>query len=197
MNVVAQPAQPVALGDDGVKSLKKIKIFFAQYSEFRYRPGNSSVTEFNRLCKEYHWKKDDEEKLAARYEFNLVMKQEFDTLYGSDEKDINNWYKLCHVLRIDPVPKTLGECRAGVFRKHVNLVDLVEGTRENIQIFGSEKELSEYTRTTGKFFPKENAADGGVLRALRRHILAPQDSHSTGRISRSIKNDRVGLPHWR
>jgi hypothetical protein len=112
MNVVAQPAQPVALGDDGVKSLKKIKIFFAQYSEFRYRPGNSSVTEFNRLCKEYHWKKDDEEKLAARYEFNLVMKQEFDTLYGSDEKDINNWYKLCHVLRIDPVPKTLGECRA-------------------------------------------------------------------------------------
>lgn len=40
------------------------------------------------------------------------MKKEFDTLYGSDEKDINNWFKLCHVLRIDPVPDTLKECRA-------------------------------------------------------------------------------------
>jgi hypothetical protein len=109
MNVVAQP---VALGDDGVKSLEKIKIFFAQYSDFQYQPAKSSVIEFNRLCKEYHWKKDDEERKAARHEFNLAMKQEFATLYGSDEKDINNWYKLCHILRIDPVPKTLGQCRA-------------------------------------------------------------------------------------
>jgi hypothetical protein len=66
-------------------------------------------------------------------------------------------------------------------------VDLVEGSREDIQIFESEKELSEYTRRTEKFFPKENAADGGVLRALRRHILAPQDGHPMGRISRSAR----------
>jgi hypothetical protein len=40
------------------------------------------------------------------------MKKEFDSLYGSDEQDINNWYKLCYVLSIDPVPSTLKECRA-------------------------------------------------------------------------------------
>jgi hypothetical protein len=108
VNVVSQQ---VALGDD-VKSLKKIERFFAQYSDFQYQPANSSVIEFNRLCKEYHWKKDDEERKAARHKFSLAMKQEFATLYGSDEKDINNWYKLCHVLRIDPVPKQLGQCRA-------------------------------------------------------------------------------------
>jgi hypothetical protein len=96
----------------GVKSLEKIKRFFSQYSKFQYQPGNSSVIEFNRLCKEYHWKKDDKEVEAARDKFNRAMKQEFDTLYGSDEKDINNWFKLCHVLRIDPVPKTLDKCRA-------------------------------------------------------------------------------------
>ncbi|KAF8470433.1 hypothetical protein DFH94DRAFT_771202 [Russula ochroleuca] len=118
------------------------------------------------------------------------MKQEFDALYGSDEHDINNWHKLCHILRIDPVPNTLKECRLAVFRKHVNLVDLVEGSREDIQIFKSEKKLSEYTRRTEKFFPKEDAADGGVLRALRRHILAPRDGHSKGRISRSVKDGR-------
>src|ERR1700761_5311898 len=33
--------------------------------------------------------------------------------------------------------------------------------------------LSEYTQATEKYFPKEDAKDGGVLRALRRHILAP------------------------
>jgi hypothetical protein len=61
--------------------------------------------------------------------------------------------------------------------KHVNLVDLVhQESRENIQIFKSEKELSEYTHETEKFFPKESAVDGGVLRALRRHILNPQES---------------------
>ena len=63
-------------------------------------------------------------------------------------------------------------------RKHANLVDFVGGSRENIQIFKSEKELSEYTKETEKFFPKKNADDGGVLRALRRHILLPRESRS-------------------
>ena len=63
-----------------------------------------------------------------------------------------------------------------VSTKHVNLVDLVQGFRENIPIFESEKELSEYTKETKKFFPKEDAVDGGVLRALRRHILNPRES---------------------
>jgi hypothetical protein len=62
-----------------------------------------------------------------------------------------------------------------------------ESLDANIQLFESEKELSEYTRVTKKFFPKESAADGGVLRALRRHIFqdifAPGDNHSKHRVS--------------
>ena len=61
-----------------------------------------------------------------------------------------------------------------VLKKHVNLVDLVEGSKKEVRIFKTEQELSEYTRQTAKFFPKEDAVDGGVLRALRRHILAPR-----------------------
>ena len=94
----------------GVKN--PLKIFFSQYPKFRYKPGNSSITEFNRLCKEYKWDKKDPEKEAARRGFNHAMKKEFDSLYGSDEKDINNWHKLCYVLSIDPVPKALSDCRA-------------------------------------------------------------------------------------
>ncbi|KAF8268757.1 hypothetical protein EI94DRAFT_1726967 [Lactarius quietus] len=103
------------------------------------------------------------------------MKQEFDDLYGSDENDIKNWHNLCHVLRIDPVPDILRECRAAVLKKHVNLVDLVHGSKVEVRLFRTERELSEYTQETEKYFPKEDAKDGGVLRALRRHILVPRD----------------------
>ena len=85
--------------------------FFSQYTKFQYLPLSSPVAEFNRLCEEYGWDNDDNEKKDARHEFNVAIKKEFGDLYGSDEKDINNWHKLCHVLRIDPVPNTLKECR--------------------------------------------------------------------------------------
>ena len=103
-NVVGQP---LVLGDK-----KPLEIFFSQYPEFRYWPGKSSVSEFHRLCRQYGWEKDGPEKEVARYEFNIAMKKEFDSLYGSDEKDISNWHKLCYILSIDPVPETLRECRA-------------------------------------------------------------------------------------
>ena len=212
-----------------------LKSFFSQYPKFHYQPRNAPIFEFKRLCKKYQWKQDSAEVKAARDEFDLAMIMEFNSLYGSNEKDINNWHRLCHVLRIDPVPNTLEECTAvsaplcgpfdfhissqafsrkrvnvnlvdlvlglrdmlravsallrGPFgfhissqaasRKHVNLVDLAREYRENIPIFKSEKELSVYTKVTKKFFPKESAKDGGILRVLRRHILVPGESRST------------------
>jgi hypothetical protein len=89
-----------------------LEIFFSQYPMFQYQPENSPVMEFKRLCEECGWEKESNEKKAARRKFNLAMAKEFNSLFGSDEKDINNWYKLCHVLRIEPVPDTLKECRA-------------------------------------------------------------------------------------
>lgn len=100
-------SQPVA---HGVKM--PLERFFSQYSKFKYRPTISPVIEFRRLCEEYGWEKSGRKKKAARDEFDHAMKKEFDALYGADEKDINNWYKLCHVLRIDPIPDTLKKCRA-------------------------------------------------------------------------------------
>jgi hypothetical protein len=88
-----------------------LKKFFSGYPKFQYQPRNSPITEFNRLWKE-RWEQYSEEKKVARREFDLAMIKDFNTLYGTDEKDIKNWHKLCLALRIDPIPKTLKECEA-------------------------------------------------------------------------------------
>lgn len=57
---------------------------------------------------------------------------------------------------------------------HVNLVDLVEQGRtgKRVQLFPNLEGLCKYTMDTGKFFPKENAYAGGILKFFFREILA-------------------------
>jgi hypothetical protein len=69
----------------------------------------------------------------------------------------------------------------------VNLVDLVHGSKVEVRIFKTEKELSEYTIAKGKKFPKKDAKDGGVLKALRRHILNPRKGTRSSRKNKSHK----------
>jgi hypothetical protein len=89
-----------------------LETFFSQYTKFQYLPLNSPVGEFKRLCEEHTWgKRSEKKKKDAREKFNVAIKQEFGDLYGSNEKDVKNWHKLCHVLRIDPVPNKLQDCR--------------------------------------------------------------------------------------
>jgi len=62
-----------------------------------------------------------------------------------------------------------------VWDTHVNLVDLVDTARIGtpIRLFASLEELTAYTVRTGKFFPKNNAYQGGLLKELLREILNP------------------------
>ncbi|KAH9023980.1 hypothetical protein EDB85DRAFT_1894554 [Lactarius pseudohatsudake] len=159
------PGMRPRLGHEDI-IVRPLEDFFSQYPNFQSEPLNSPVVEFNRLCVDYGWERNDPKKRAAHKAFQFAMKKEFDSLYGSDEKDIHNWYKLCNVLRIDPVPDTLQKCRSAVLEKHVNLVDLVHGSKERVRVFKTEKNL-------------EDAMDGGVLRALRRHILVPREGTVT------------------
>ena len=54
---------------------------------------------------------------------------------------------------------------------HVNLVDLVDTSGQDIELFLSLEDLRDYTIETAKFFPKESAYAGGVLKFLLREIL--------------------------
>lgn len=57
-----------------------------------------------------------------------------------------------------------------VRQAHVNLVDLVDAPRTGIsvKVFPSLKELQNYTIENEKYFPKEDAYAGGLLRFLLR-----------------------------
>ena len=56
----------------------------------------------------------------------------------------------------------------------MNLEDLVDTTRtgERVKQFSSLEELKEYTIQHGKYFPRESAYAGGVLKFLLREILS-------------------------
>ena len=58
----------------------------------------------------------------------------------------------------------------------MNLVDLVDGyenPNRPITKFTSVKALSEYTISTGKYFPRGNVHAGDLLKYLLRQILCP------------------------
>ncbi|KAI0040135.1 hypothetical protein FA95DRAFT_1503284 [Auriscalpium vulgare] len=155
--------------------------FFSLYSDFHHNSAASPSSEFYRLVNEMGWDWNSGERLEAHQEYKDALTMEFNIIYGTDERDIQSWHRLCSVLGIPP-PDGLKASRQAVLSAHVNLVDLVWSRGEGVvEIFPSEKALSEYTISSGKFFPSDEARAGGVLRYLLRHILHPRDENTRGR----------------
>ncbi|KAI9567947.1 hypothetical protein HD554DRAFT_2314600 [Boletus coccyginus] len=171
--------RPVSSSTPGSSSL--LDAFFADYSpQFQYDATASSSLEFYRLCDESGWDRDDPERKEAHQKFKDALVRQFNFAYGTDVNSLANWQNLCHVVRIDPVPDGLHACREAVYYSFVNLVDLVDtkNTGVDVRVFNSERELSDYTKSTGKFFPRDSAYAGGLLRYLLRHIYHPRDGYA-------------------
>lgn len=183
-------------------SVDYIDKFFAQHPGFDYDPSAPIWMEFNRMCDDYEWDSDDYEFRNARRNFKSAMVQQFNSLYGTDENDLSSWQNLCRILGIQPVPERLKDCRKvctpwfreygqrfcetaetnsrkRIRQTHVNLVDLVDTSRTGmpVNIFPNLKKLQDYTIKTEKYFPKEDAYAGSLLRFLLREIL---QSHTAG-----------------
>lgn len=169
----------------------KIDKFFTAYSEFDYDNSASFMEEFYRMCDFFGWRRDDPDRKDAHEKFRRAMVQEFNSLYGEDVDDLSSWQDLCKVVRISPVPNDIETCRKvrllipllmaylmntkqKIKETHVNLVDLVDRGRtgKRVRLFSSLEELRAYTISTRKFFPKEDAYAGGVLKFLLREIFA-------------------------
>ncbi|KAF8161658.1 hypothetical protein B0H34DRAFT_767235 [Crassisporium funariophilum] len=160
-----------------------IESFFAQYPDFHYDASASTTSEFYRMCDSFGWDRGDEDRDNAHQEFRVALTQQFNTNFGTDVEDLAAWQRLCGRLGISPIPETLKRCRAIVTNTHVNLVDLVDSSSGSgtVMIFPSEMALSMYTISNGRFFPKEEAYAGELLKYLLRNILNPSSSPRSGR----------------
>ncbi|KAF9218750.1 hypothetical protein BS17DRAFT_790809 [Gyrodon lividus] len=152
-----------------------LEAFFVQYVGlgFSYRAESSAHKNFARLCKVSGWAGNSGERRDAREGFKDALVQQFNTTYGTDGDDLAAWQNLCSVIGIEPVPDDIDECRRVVRDAHVNIVDLIETVRTGgrVRRFNSLEELAEYTTKTKKFFPKESAYQGGLLKELLREII--------------------------
>ncbi|KAH3904928.1 hypothetical protein HBI56_235570 [Parastagonospora nodorum] len=149
-----------------------IGTFFSQYLEFDYNYENGVAEEFYRMCDFFNWERDDGEREEARRAFKDAMVVQFNALYGTDITKIENWHRLCVAVCIEPLPTTIAECKEEIKNIHVNLVDLVDTSSRKIELFASLEDLKVYTIGNGKYFPKESAYAGGVLKFLLREILS-------------------------
>ncbi|KAF4621471.1 hypothetical protein D9613_001220 [Agrocybe pediades] len=171
-------------GKDNLTILAK---FFANYPEFTYDPSQPATSEFQRLCQCYDWPakspgklseldKDDQsegkiERKKAEKGFKRALTRQFNSMYGTDEDRLEGWKDLCHKLGVKEVPDTLSECRKIVTGTHVNLIDLIDNGEAST--FSTVAALSKYTKRTKKYFPRNNANAGNLLKYLLRHIANP------------------------
>ncbi|KAG8738748.1 hypothetical protein FRC10_006512 [Ceratobasidium sp. 414] len=160
-----------------------LKAFFANYPNFNYDPARPTMDEFYRMCDRTWPDREDPRRDVARNGIRDALTRQFNDIYGTDERSLTAWKELCSVLQLRDIPDELNACRELVRSTYVNIIDLVDArvTKVHVRHFGSEKELSEYTMRTGKYFPKENAYAGGLLKFLLRHIISPSNgkAHSS------------------
>ncbi|KAH9904627.1 uncharacterized protein BXZ73DRAFT_61980, partial [Epithele typhae] len=144
--------------------------FFARYPDFKYQKGASLPLEFRRLGEESDWKKQ-QEKEAKRHLRDAMVKQ-FNTTYGRDASNLASWQLLCSMISDEPPPNTVNKCRKIIDSTHVNLVDFIDGLPGpfKVRTFPSVGDLAKYTHANEKYFPKENAHAGSLLKQLLRKI---------------------------
>jgi hypothetical protein len=90
--------------------------FFSQYPSFSYNRDISSTREFNRMRKQFGWKKNDDneyppESQAAWQSFRIAMVQTFNSTFGTDTEDRDAWIRIGTRLNIVPLPGKLHDLR--------------------------------------------------------------------------------------
>ncbi|KAI0089525.1 hypothetical protein BDY19DRAFT_108732 [Irpex rosettiformis] len=149
-----------------------IRGYFNRFPDFHYDQSKETMGQFRRLASQEDWSPKKRRKEKRALQTALVL--QFNDTYGENEAEIANWQGLCRAMRIDPIPETVAECKKLFRRTHVNIVDLVDtrGTGRRVPTYPTVDLLADYTKETGKFFPREHAKAGGLLKYLLREILA-------------------------
>ncbi|KAJ7149402.1 hypothetical protein C8R43DRAFT_887983, partial [Mycena crocata] len=88
--------------------------------------------------------------------YAAALRLTFSQSYGDAADSLSNWQGLCRTIEI-PVPDTLLECKHAIEDAHVNIMDLldVHTTGKPVHRLKTELELSTYTMSTKRIFPRE------------------------------------------
>ncbi|MCJ1369634.1 hypothetical protein MMC20_000846 [Loxospora ochrophaea] len=129
--------------------------------------------EFARLAKHQGW---NPRSNSYRIMYRQCLAAEFDICVSSimTDDELESWQALCEFLGIEPPPPSITRCRKGLRSVHINLIDLVDRYRSDadgrVTRFPSRQALKDYTRTTGKYFPLDEAKESGIVKILLREI---------------------------
>lgn len=85
--------------------------FFSRFPTFDYCRSAPVNAEFARLRYHEGWKPRGDKSKEMYGEFRNALISEFNATYGMDANSIKSWQYLCTLLRIDPIPCCLEECR--------------------------------------------------------------------------------------
>jgi len=91
-------------------TVNHLEEFFANHPDFKYQPAHAATDEFYRMCRVLRVDGRSFDETRVLVEFRDALVQEFNRIYGTDEKDLGLWQRLCDTLRIY-VPDTLDACR--------------------------------------------------------------------------------------
>ncbi|KAJ4494411.1 hypothetical protein C8R41DRAFT_763492 [Lentinula lateritia] len=147
-----------------------IQSFFEQYPRFNYDPTRETMVQFRSMCRLYGWCHDSEERKQALEGVRDAIALQFNAFYGSGANSLNGWHSLYRALRVQDIPDTVKGCKEGIKTIHVNICDLVDHKEDVPTKHPSEAALAQYSRNSGKIYPRENAYAGGLLRFLLRQI---------------------------
>ncbi|KIK64219.1 hypothetical protein GYMLUDRAFT_71635 [Collybiopsis luxurians FD-317 M1] len=150
-----------------------IETFFSQYSEYDYDSTRETMDQFWELCDLLAWDREDPERLEALNGVRDGIAQQFNAFYGNDENNLNAWHNLYRALGEKDVPGSTEKCKKDIRGFHVNICDLVDYSLHGGSLpghFNTQEDLAQYSRSSGKIYPRENAYAGGLLKFLLREI---------------------------
>ncbi|KAF6746203.1 hypothetical protein DFP72DRAFT_923403 [Ephemerocybe angulata] len=147
--------------------------FFAKYNHrgFRYVP-TDPTTEFDRLCENLGIPWGSDARDGLRKEFAEALRGQFVHIFGGDINDKVAWETLCRRAGLRPIPEDLESLQQLFIGTHTNMVDVMnESIPDGMMLtFTTVEDLSEYSFSARKIFPRGGVAKVDILSVLLRQI---------------------------
>ncbi|KAH8732578.1 hypothetical protein GQ44DRAFT_697831 [Phaeosphaeriaceae sp. PMI808] len=143
--------------------------FWLNFPGFVPDPKARFKAEFARLAGHQGWGK----KRKRKYEVE-ALSAEATAFYGTCETRLDHWHQLCEDVGIEPVPKSITQCRKALTSRsvYVNLYNLIDHRRNpdvEVKRFESYGAFSKYTKA-GRTFPRAIAKQDGVIKVLLKKL---------------------------